>query len=83
MREIPPAENLSADDFLALAPEWVRDRASQIRIARREGRRIRLSPWLVDKSALLDEERRKGGHPILFLSRERVRKNKTFKNNEF
>jgi hypothetical protein len=25
----------------------------------------------------------KGGHPILFLSREKVRKNKTFKNNNF
>ena len=53
MREISPAENMSADAFLSLAPEWVRDRAAEVRAAKTQRQRPRPSTTLVDGSALL------------------------------
>ncbi len=53
MREISPAESMSADEFLSLARAPVQERARQIRTQKREGSRPRPSASLVDRSALL------------------------------
>jgi hypothetical protein len=53
MREISPAENLSADELLSLAPDWVQERAAQVRAAKMQGQRPRPSTTLVDRSDLL------------------------------
>ena len=58
MREISPAENMSADEFLSLAPPQVQERARQIRAQKRERSRPRPSTRLVDRSALLTPELR-------------------------
>ena len=56
MREISPAENASADEFLTLASEWVRERATQVRAAKVQGRRAHPSTTLMDQSMLLSSE---------------------------
>src|SRR3989442_3550831 len=58
MREISPAENMSADDFLSLAPAPVQERALRIRAEKRNGARPRPSARLVDRSKLLTRELR-------------------------
>lgn len=56
MREISPAENMSADEFLIFAPAPAQERARQIRVQKREGARPRPSARLVDRSVLLTLE---------------------------
>ena len=58
MREISPAENMSADDFLRLAPVQVQERALRIRAQKEDGARPRPSASLKDLSTLLTRELR-------------------------
>jgi hypothetical protein len=58
MREISPAENMSAEEFLSLAPPQVQQHAGEIRAKKPEGLRLRPSARLVDRSALLTPELR-------------------------
>jgi hypothetical protein len=58
MREISPADNMSADEFLRLAPPEVQVCARDIRAEKGAGSRPRPSARLVDRSALLTAELR-------------------------
>lgn len=58
MREISPAENMSADDFLRLAPAEIRQRASEIRRQKKDGARPKPSTKLIDRSTLLTKSQR-------------------------
>ncbi len=58
MREISPAENISADDFLRIAPASIREFAFRIRAQKNEGRRPQPSAKLIDQSTLLTRELR-------------------------
>lgn len=60
MREISPAKNLSAEEYLAhYVPPQVRDLVRGIRAQKKAGTRPRPSTRLVDRSALLTAERRR------------------------
>ena len=59
MREISPVENMSADEFLALAPPESQALALRIRAGKRDGARPRPSTTLVDRSARLTPEQRR------------------------
>src|SRR5947209_7258221 len=58
MREISPAENLSADEFLKIAPAQVQELVSQIRLQKQDGTRPKPSTTLVDRSILLTTPQR-------------------------
>lgn len=59
MREISPAENLSADDFYSLLPPGIQAIVDTIRQEKKAGTRLRPSASLIDCSLLLTRERRK------------------------
>jgi hypothetical protein len=59
MREMSPAENLSVDEFLAIASPWARDFASALRRQKETGTRPRPSSTLIDRSRLLTPARRR------------------------
>lgn len=59
MREISPAEGMSAEEFLNQAPPQVQQQARQIREQKRGGLRRRPSDRLVDRSALLTPDLRR------------------------
>ena len=59
MREISPAQNLSADEFLGHLPPPFRALVLDIRAQKAAGQRPRPSTRLVDRSALLTPERRR------------------------
>lgn len=59
MREISPAENLSADDFLKSASPAVQEIASHIRQQKEAGTRARPSDTLIDQSTLLSPSMRR------------------------
>jgi len=58
MREICPAENMSADEFLDLASEEAKTVVSEIRRQKQNGTRPRPSTKLIDRSLLLAKPQR-------------------------
>jgi hypothetical protein len=58
MREISPALNASADEFLRAAPKPVQELVAQIRRQKEEGQRPRPSMQLLDASTLLSKPAR-------------------------
>lgn len=58
MREISPAENMTADEFLWVCSPQVRDLAEGFRRQKAAGRRPRPSAALIDRSQLLSREDR-------------------------
>jgi hypothetical protein len=58
MREISPATNVSADEFLRTLPSQVRELVEEIRRQKQTGKRRKPSSLLVDRSMLLTEAHR-------------------------
>lgn len=58
MREISPAENMTADEFLRASPTQARDLAERVRCQKADGRRPRPSAALIDGSHFLNREER-------------------------
>lgn len=57
MREISPAENLSAEQFLSAMP-FIRGHVDQVRLQKQQGTRTRPSSSLIDNSKLLTRDLR-------------------------
>ena len=59
MREISPAENCSAEEFLTQSPASVRAVAQKVRAEKRDGLRVKPSTSLLYESGVLDADKRK------------------------
>lgn len=59
MREISPAENMSADEFLQIAHPKQQEIVAMIRKQKQSGGRLLPSPSLIEKSSVLDSKTRK------------------------
>lgn len=57
-REISPAANLSADDYLGTCPPEIREIAYRIRAEKQAGARLKPSASLIDRSSILTEAQR-------------------------
>jgi len=58
MREISPAEGISADEYVALLPAAIRQLVNEIRRRKQAGESLRPSGSLIDHSVLLTKEHR-------------------------
>src|ERR1700679_1139477 len=58
MREISPAEGISADEYVALLPAAIRQLVNEIRRRKQAGESLRPSGSLINHSVLLTKEHR-------------------------
>lgn len=59
MREVSPAENLNAEEYYNVLPDETKNIVEKIRREKKDGKRILPSASLIDKSEILNLEKRK------------------------